>query len=277
MMNGMAQVPAYFDYLIEAFRRGEAGRHVHLGHWENPRKADEDFAAAQARLDEKLLAMAAPVDGQAVLDVGCGFGGTIDALNRRLSGAWLAGVNIDARQLALCREIVPAGGNRLEWQQADAGKLPFAAGSFDSVLCIEAMFHFPSRRAFFAEAARVLKPGGRLVASDITLEPSAREVRVPAFAIEAPLRDGYGPWPDFWGDDADHAALAKSAGLRKGAVEDVTANTLPSHRFTAPRDADASRDTGNAAWRAALMLAWLHRQGHLRYTLMRFDKPAAKP
>jgi len=46
-------------------------------------------------------------------------------------------------------------------------RLPFPDASFNHVLCVEAMFHFASRRTFFAEAARVLKPGGAMVASDI--------------------------------------------------------------------------------------------------------------
>ncbi len=271
------RVPAYFDYLIDPFHQGAAGRFVHLGYWDAAGQQDpgEDFGAAQARLDQRLIAMAGIGAGQSVLDAGCGFGGTIAVLNHRLGGLWLAGVNIDPRQLAICRQITPANGNRLEWQEADACRLPFAAASFDHVLCFEAMFHFGSRRAFFSEAARVLKPGGRLVGSDITVAPSLAAADAPRFAIEAPLQDGYGPWPDFWGEDANHAALAAAAGLDRGEIVDATAQTLPSHRFTAPRDADERRDTGNLALRAALMLRWLHREGHLRYTLFRFDKPKA--
>lgn len=272
------QVPAYFDYLIEAFHRGEAGRHVHLGYWNAaPDATGESFAAAQQRLDEKLAAMAGIESGQAILDVGCGFGGTLGSLNRHLSGMRLAGVNVDRRQLDICRMQQPAGGNRFEWHEADACRLPFPDRSFDRVLCIEAMFHFRSRREFFLEAARVLKPGGALIGSDITIARSAQTLEVPGFCIEAPLQDGYGPWPDFWGDDADHAALAGAAGLRVAALQDATANTLASHRFTAPHDADESRDTGNVALRAALMLRWLHREGHLRYWLFRCDKPAMDP
>jgi SAM-dependent methyltransferase len=267
-------VPAYFDYLIDAFYRGEAGRYVHLGYWDDPQAgADADFAAAQQRLDALLAGMAEPADGQAVLDAGCGFGGTLGALNRQFTGLRLAGVNVDPRQLEICRQLLPANGNRLEWHRADACSLPFPDASFDRVLCVEAMFHFPSRRAFFSEAARVLRPGGMLVGSDITLAPSVRSLAVPGFCIEAPLQDGYGPWPDFWCDDADHTALAAAAGLRAHAMQDATANTLPSHRFTTPRDVDESRDTGNTALRAALILRWLHLMGHLRYWLFRFDKP----
>ena len=274
-MDLSAKVPAYFNYLIDAFQRGAAGRYVHLGYWDKPDEsgAAEDFQAAQAQLDRRLLALADLRPGHAILDVGCGFGGTLAGLNARIGGCWLAGVNIDPRQLAICRTIAPANGNKLEWQEADACKLPFPAASFDRVVCIEAMFHFSSRRTFFMEAARVLKPGGLLVGSDITLAESILAVPVPGFCIEAPLQDGYGPWPDFWCEDADHAALATAAGLRSAVLSDATSNTAPSHRYTAPIDADDARDTGNAARRAALMLRWLHLSGHVRYSLFRFEKP----
>lgn len=272
-------VPPYFDYLIEGFRRGKAGRDVHLGHWDSPAAIDaqpqpDDFARAQARLTEVLLGMADLRAGQSVLDVGCGFGGTFDLINRRLHDVSLTGVNIDPRQLDICRQIEPLHGNRLRWEQADACRLPFADTGFERVLCIEAMFHFTSRRTFFAEAARVLKPGGVLVASDIVIAESAHRLDAPGFSIEAPVRDGFGPWPDFWGADADHRTLATAAALKCTALHDATANTLPSHRFTTPSSIDERRDPGDAAARAALMLRWLHRHGHLRYLYMRFDKPA---
>src|SRR5438034_5931485 len=45
--------------------------------------------------------------------------------------------------------------------EADACALPFPDASFDRVLAVECIFHFPSRLRFLKEAARVLKPGGR--------------------------------------------------------------------------------------------------------------------
>ena len=148
-MSVRARVPVYFDYLIDAFHRGGAGRCVHLGYWDDPEAGGEDFAGAQQRLDSKLIELCDPADGQAVLDVGCGFGGTLGTLNRRFCGMRLAGVNIDDRQLEICRLLLPASGNLIEWHAADACSLPFPDASVDRVLCIEAMFHFGSRREFF--------------------------------------------------------------------------------------------------------------------------------
>ena len=276
----MPAVPAYFDGLIAGFERGQVGRFVHLGDWEAPpQPASPDdpaaFERAQRRLNDRLLAMAGIADGQRVADVGCGFGGTLAAVDAGHRGMTLLGLNIDPRQLAVCASLRPAPGNTLAWIQADACALPLADASVDRLLCIEAMFHFSSRRRFFAEAARVLAPGGVMVASDILLSA------LPAPAgdgdgddeaeadrrIRSEVQPGLGPWPDFWGADADHRALARAAGLACVSWVDAADATLPSHRHTAPAGA-AARD---AVGRAAATLAWLHRVGRLRYPLMRFD------
>lgn len=259
-MSLRAGVPAYFDRLIDGLRRGQGTRWVHLGHWDAPPAPAESeargaFARAQARLDEVLLGMADLRDGQRVLDVGCGFGASLEAVDRGFSGMRLAGVNIDPRQLELCRTLAPRAGNRMEWHEADACRLPFADASFDRVLCIEAMFHFASRRAFFAEAARVLAPGGVLVASDILLPQ-----------VDPLIAEGFGPWPE---GDADHRALAAAAGLHCDVVFDATRHTLPSHRYTTP---SAEVPSADAPVRAALALRRLHEAGRLRYVYLRFSR-----
>lgn len=272
------EVPRYFDFLIEAFRRGEVGRHVHLGHWDAAPAAAapdaQEFASAQARLDAVLLGMAGLADGQTVLDVGCGLGATLQAVDARHSGMRLLGINVDARQLAICAQLAPRGDNRLGWALADACRLPLADASCDRLLCVEAMFHFASRREFLREAARVLRPGGVLVASDIVARAAARDLVLPGACGEQALREGYGPWPDLWGADADHAALAAAAGLRCSVLRDATRETLPSHRFTVPPGIDERRDPGDAVLRAALTLRWLHRENHLGVVYVRLDKPA---
>lgn len=55
--------------------------------------------------------------------------------------------------------------NRIQWRQADALALPFEEASFDVVCCQFGAMFFPNRVAGYAEARRVLRPGGRFVFS----------------------------------------------------------------------------------------------------------------
>jgi SAM-dependent methyltransferase len=285
-------IPPYFNHLIERFHRGDASRSVHLGYWDTPdvsatTRHRDSFAAAQSRLDQLVIDLASLQDGQAVLDVGCGFGGTLARIADAFSGMELTGVNVDARQLAICDQLRPIAGNTFGWREADACALPFDDGTFDRVLCVEAMFHFSSRRAFFAEAARVLRAGGLLVGTDIVIAPAAVVCDTADWPVAATLQGGFAPWPDVWSEDADHGTLAAAAGLT-GGVKDITWNVFPSHHFTAPPEPDAGDEapgraekadaaaTGSASVvaRAARMLRWLHERSLLRYVCFRFEKPA---
>jgi MPBQ/MSBQ methyltransferase len=261
-------VPAYFDDLIDAYLRGHAGRNVHLGFWDDPPAlttpcAPGEFEAAQARLTEILVEMAAMTDGLDVLDVGCGFGGTLEAV-----GAWSnlsrTGVNIDPRQLEICASMAKGDG-ALTFVAADACALPFSSGSFDRVFCVEAMFHFRSRRSFLQEAARVLRCGGRLVVSDILLrKPNAGPIA--AERIVATIQREYGPWPHPWIDESEFLAVAKECGLTLVGEMDATQQTLPSYRVTAPQ----SRGRLAAPASAGQWLRWLHENGCARYACLAF-------
>src|SRR6184192_2318285 len=88
------QVPPYFDVLFHRLAGNDPstttafGRHVHWGYWGDPGKADgsaEDYAKAAERLCGVVCAAAGVRDGLRVLDVGCGFGGTLASLNDRFS------------------------------------------------------------------------------------------------------------------------------------------------------------------------------------------------
>jgi MPBQ/MSBQ methyltransferase len=275
-MKQVMSVPPYFDYLIEAFHRSEVGRSVHLGYWRKPDSPNESFTAAQQALDTFILDKAGLVSSMKMLDVGCGFGGTIAAVDSRISDAHLIGINIDERQLAICRTLESQNRNSIEWQQADACDMPFDEQSFERIFCIEAMFHFTSRRRFFHGAARLLKPGGRLVITDLVIAPELHKVALsgdlPGFTIEAALADGYGPWPDFWSGDADHQSIATDVGLRCSEYGDITCETQPSYRYTVSSGMDDMHDPGNHSLRAAMTLRWLHQQGLIRYVWGVFEK-----
>jgi cyclopropane fatty-acyl-phospholipid synthase-like methyltransferase len=268
-----AQVPPYFDLLIEGFRAGRAGRHVHLGYWDvappsaRPCAAAE-FEAAQARLCDILIALAQIGDGQSVLDVGCGFGGTLAAIDARRRHMGLVGLNIDRRQLDICRTLTAQRANRLSLVLADACAMPFCPQSFDRIVCLEAMFHFRARPIFLAQAARLLRPGGRLALTDILMKHPGERAPVDTAVLEHTLRRDYGPWPEPWTSCEQIVETARRRGLVLAQTIDATAQTLPSYRVTAPGDQDALPPQPSAG----SLMRWLHREGYLSYMCLAFTK-----
>jgi ubiquinone/menaquinone biosynthesis C-methylase UbiE len=95
----------------------------------------------------------------AVLEVGCGTGHWLEAVQASAERRVLAGVDPSAPMLARARVAAPAA--RLV--QARAEDLPWRDEAFDRVFCVNALHHFTDRDRFFAEAHRVLKPGGGLL------------------------------------------------------------------------------------------------------------------
>jgi ubiquinone/menaquinone biosynthesis C-methylase UbiE len=67
------------------------------------------------------------------------------------------------------RKAQEMGLGNMVFQEAPAEKLPFQNGEFDIVTCRVAAHHFLDIRAFAYEAARVLRPGGRLLIADTTV------------------------------------------------------------------------------------------------------------
>jgi len=263
--------PPYFDGLIAARKAGQVGRHVHLGYWDNPPALSSrahlgEFETAQARLTEQLLELVPLRSGQTVLDVACGFGGTLAAIDAHWNDMRLTGVNIDRRQLALCRDAVAGPTNRLNLVLADACALPFATATFDHVLCVEAMFHFASRRQFLADAARVLRPGGTLVATDIMLWQPPTSAPWDSGTIAAVIRREYGPWPELFvtGPWYDVAAC----GLLPVAQRDWSGATLPSYRIISP----GARPEQSRLPSAGEVFRWMHTNGWLTYHALSFRR-----
>jgi SAM-dependent methyltransferase len=108
---------------------------------------------------ERVAELAVPEPGARVLDLACGTGTIAKAVARR--GASVVGVDASTSMLTVARERSP----ELEFEIADAHSLPFADGEFDAVACGLALSHFHRPLAALRETLRILRQGGRLVAS----------------------------------------------------------------------------------------------------------------
>ncbi len=95
-----------------------------------------------------------------VLETAAGSGVVTRALAPRLAAdARYVVTDLDQAMLDLAVKR-QASDVRLTWRQADALRLPFNDASFDAIICQFAAMFFPDRVAGYAEARRVLKPGG---------------------------------------------------------------------------------------------------------------------
>lgn len=260
----------YFDILLDARNRGDDlgkvfEQFVHWGYWENPKKANRsqaDFLAAMERLNDQLLAAADLQDGQAVLDAGCGFGGTLQRIQNRFKEMDLVGINIDARQLEIARRQVPG----VRFVEGNACALPFETSTFDRVLAVECIFHFPSRLQFLKEAARVLKPGGLLVLSDFVPLIGNSSNNWIGKMMARQIQKGYGSLGEEW-SDGGYKKMAQTANLHLAMDKDITANTLPTY----PVLLDLLSSPSLLTWPTRL-LKWVSHLGLIRYRILCFAK-----
>src|SRR3954470_21556682 len=94
-----------------------------------------------------------------VLEVAAGTGVVTRRLSEALgNGAAIVATDLNPPMLQEARERGTA--HPVEWRQADAMQLPFDDASFDAVVCQFGAMFFPDKRKAFAEALRVLRPGG---------------------------------------------------------------------------------------------------------------------
>lgn len=180
------------------------------------------------------------IAGCSVLDIGCGLGAIDAALVTDYGARSVVGIDIDpALIVSMKARIERAGlGRSIEAMAVSGGALPFSANSFDVVFSKDAIVQIPDKAAMFAEVLRVLRPGGRFIASDwlrggtgpyspqmleffrlegitynmATLEESAARLREAGF-IEVDIRDRHA-----WYRELAHQELAAMEGPLKAVI-----------------------------------------------------------
>jgi SAM-dependent methyltransferase len=138
-------------YDAEAFDAFEAAG------WSAKDAAKYDSLAGRvtSRLADPLLAAVRAGSGTRLLDVATGPGYV--AARAAAQGAAAVGLDFSETMLAFARSRAPD----VEFVQGDATALPFADGSFDGVVAAFVLLHLGAPEHAAAEAARVLRPGGR--------------------------------------------------------------------------------------------------------------------
>lgn len=204
-----ADVAGHYDELDPVYR-AVWGEHVHHGLWTDGReRADRAVEALADLVGDRL----APRPGDALVDIGCGYGATAARFAERL-GVAVTGVTLSRAQ----QRIAAARPGPLTFHVRDwlDNRLPDAA--FDHGYAIESSEHMTDKPRFFAEARRVLKPGGRLVVCAWLAAPAPRRWEV-RHLLEPICREGRLP---SMGSRAEYEDMAKAAGFEIAAYQDLS-------------------------------------------------------
>lgn len=205
-----AAVADHYDELDPVYRR-VWGEHVHHGLWATGRETPAEAVEALVHaVGDRLRLM----PGEACVDIGCGYGSTARqlALTHKVS---VTGLTLSGEQ-ARYAAAHPVPGVDIHLRDWLVNGLSDA--SANAAWAIESSEHMVDKQAFFAEAHRVLAPGGRLVVcawlaeTGVTgwkvhqlLEPICREGRLPSM-----------------GTREDYEAMAMAAGFAVDDYEDVS-------------------------------------------------------
>jgi SAM-dependent methyltransferase len=123
-----------------------------------------------------------PIPVNRVLDLGCGVGGSLFYLGRRLPRVrCFTGISLSPLQIDNARQRTPETlKNRFQFEEGCFLKLPTERFKADFSYSIEAFTHCPDAGAFFGVQARVLPPGGRLAIIDDCLSDEMDPGGLPA-------------------------------------------------------------------------------------------------
>lgn len=145
----------FSDPVLAAIRRETYGEDIGQNSWITAKEYDTFYSWLSLK------------PGEHVLEVASGSGGPALYLARQ-HGCRITGIDVNESGIAAANQAALASHTLSAYfQLADATqRLPFEAGMFDGLLCMDSANHFPDRPGILREWQRVLKPGRRAVFTD---------------------------------------------------------------------------------------------------------------
>lgn len=173
-----------------------------------------------------------------ILDLGTGPAHIPIELARRSGRVIVEALDAASEMLAIARRNVAAAGlsHRIGLVLGDAKRLPYEDASFDAVLSNSIVHHLPDPRPFFAEIARVVKPGGAILLRDLRRPWDESELD----RIVAERAAGADPRQRALFRDSLHAAFSVSeiaSMLRETGLSDLRVYANSDRHWTAERPA----------------------------------------
>lgn len=150
-------VKAFYGFMTPIIEAGY-GQSWHFCPPEYPKQSWEE---SHLHLHQKMAGWLELAPGKTALELGCGPGETMRDI-AAASGAQVVGITTNQGEVDRANESLRSAGvaDACRAERASMTELPFGPESFDAVYAIDALMYLPRIEAGFAEAYRVLKPGG---------------------------------------------------------------------------------------------------------------------
>lgn len=154
--NHVKMTNHYYDLITDFYEYGW-GESFHFATLGRGESREHSFAKHEYRLALKLALQ----PGDVVLDMGCGIGGPARHI-AKFSDAKIVGLNVNEYQLQRAEDLTKKAGleHQCTFVKGNFLSAPFEEESFSKIYAIEATCHSPTLAQVYAEAFRLLKPGG---------------------------------------------------------------------------------------------------------------------
>ena len=226
----------------------ERGLYLNLGYWETATTIDD---ACEAMV--KLIGQTAGLTpDDEVVDVGFGFADQDLYWMQHFAPKRIIGINITPEQVRVARQRVAERGlsDRIDLREGSATATGLPDACCDVVIALECAFHFRTREHFFHEAARILRPGGRIVLADsIPTGPEFNSWRNPFRALlNDAIRASLAVPRDNVYPSAVYAAKLAAAGFESVTVESIRDQVFPGWHRALFEDSGLRQRLGPVGW-----------------------------